>query len=325
MKLITPVELPKLPPIDHQQQIMLMGSCFAENIGQWLINSGFNIESNPYGVLYNPISINNALIEMLDEKQYVEEDLFEYKGLWHSSLHHGSFSSTTPSETIDTINVRLSAASQLFEVGVDRLLITFGTAYIYQNKETGMVVGNCHKMPEKTFERRRISVQEIVDVYVSTINRLLLKNPDLRVIFTVSPIRHLRDGLIQNQMSKSILRLAIDELMNLFPNCVSYFPSYEIMMDELRDYRFYADDLIHPSSLAINYIKQQFSKCSFTAQTEEIISEIEQINRALSHRPLHPDSNEYILFLEKLKVRINRLEEKYPYLENKFKVIKPDI
>lgn len=325
MKLITPVELPKLPSIDHQQQIMLMGSCFAENIGQWLINSGFNVDSNPFGVLYNPLSINTALLEMLNGKVYEANDLFQFKGLWHSAMHHGSFSSTHLSEAKDNINSRLAIASKYLNGNLDRLLITFGTAYVYYNKETNRVVGNCHKMSEREFERKRISVGEIVETYVPTIHRLLDINPTLKLIFTVSPIRHLRDGLTQNQLSKSTLRLAIDELMHLFPGVVSYFPSYEIMVDELRDYRFYADDLTHPSTLAVEYIKEQFSKCCFSGETEILIKEIEQINRALTHRPLHPNSDEYRLFLEKLKVRINRIVEKYPYLENNFKVIELDI
>jgi hypothetical protein len=177
------------------------------------------------------------------------------------------------------------------------------------------VVSNCHKRSERDFNRRRISVAEIVSTYVPLIDTLLLRNPSLKIIFTVSPIRHVRDGLSANQLSKSTLLLAVDELCRRNPEVCHYFPSYEIMMDELRDYRFYADDLVHPSPVAVEYIWERFAQTHFSDETRRVGAECESINKSLQHRPLHPDSEEYKRFLGQIVLKIRRLKEKYPYLE----------
>ena len=315
MNFQTSVELPAgLPAIRHADHILLMGSCFAENIGALLSDAKFRLELNPFGILYNPLSISSALREIATKKEYTEKDLFAYRGLWHSPMHHGSFSASTPEETLQHINVRLQQARQAMQQ-LDWLMLTFGTAYVYEQKETGKVVANCHKLPESNFNRRLLLVDEIVDEYTSLITSLAARNPNLKILFTVSPIRHIRDGMHANQLSKSTLLLAIDRLQQFFPQHVFYFPSYEIVLDELRDYRFYADDMLHPSPLAVRYLWERFSETFFSADTKQIMAEVEDIRRDLAHKPFHPTSEAYQRFLGQIVLKIERLIGKYPYLD----------
>ena len=259
MNFQTSVELPAgMPSVSHADHILLMGSCFAENIGRQLMDAGFQLDLNPFGILYNPLSVSSALREIIRNKEYNKQDLFAYKDLWHSPMHHGSFSAFTPEETLHTINSRLHHAYKKLPE-LNWLIVTMGTAYVYKQKESGQVVANCHQLPESHFLRYRLSVEEIVEDYTALITEMSALNPDLKWLFTVSPIRHIRDGMHANQLSKSTLLLAIDRLQQLFPERVFYFPSYEIILDELRDYRFYADDMLHPSPLAIRYLWECFS------------------------------------------------------------------
>ncbi|WP_336527015.1 GSCFA domain-containing protein, partial [Bacteroides acidifaciens] len=232
----------------------------------------------------------------------------------HSPMHHGSFSASTPEKTLQNINDRLRQAFQTMQQ-LDWLMLTFGTAYVYEQKETGKVVANCHKLPENNFNRRLLLADEIVDEYTSLIISLAARNPNLKILFTVSPIRHIRDGMHANQLSKSTLLLAIDRLQQLFPQHVFYFPSYEIVLDELRDYRFYADDMLHPSPLAVRYLWGRFSETFFSADTKQIMAEIEDIRRDLAHKPFHPGSEAYQRFLGQIVLKIERLIGKYPYLD----------
>ena len=248
MKLLTPVERPALrPSIGYAHRLMLMGSCFAAHIGARLQEARFRCDANPYGVLYNPLSISAALREMLAGKVYAAadlypHDLYPHQGLWHSPMHHGDFSAATPDEALQRINSRLRPASAALPA-LDFLLLTWGTAWVYEDRETGHVAGNCHKRPETCFLRRRLAVDEIVEDAASLFDALWQQNASLQVVLTVSPIRHVRDGLHDNQLSKATLLLAADRLCAAFPGRVFYFPAYELLQDELRDYRFYADAL----------------------------------------------------------------------------------
>ncbi len=311
----TVVDVPDdLPRLAQADSLMLLGSCFAEHMGLRLKEAKFRCEVNPYGVLYNPSSISAALREMQSGKVYGEEDLFCFRGLWHSAMHHGMFSSATVEETLRDINRRIQEAHEVLKK-LDCLLITFGTAWVYEAKDTGRVVGNCHKLPEKNFVRRRLSVEEIVMDYTSLLSGLLSRNPELRVIFTVSPIRHVRDGLHANQLSKATLLLAVDALRHAFPDKVAYFPAYELLLDELRDYRFYAEDMVHPSEVAVRYVWQRFVRACFTAEALLIAGECDDIRKRLSHKPFYPDSEEYKRFLEQIVLKIDQLSGKYPYLD----------
>ncbi len=315
MELYTRVELPDdMPRITHEDRLMLFGSCFATHMGERLAAAKFRCDTNPYGVLYNPASISAALREIIAGKRYEASGLFQHQGCWHSPMHHGDFSAPTAEEALQHVNTRLqSASASLGQCSF--LLLTWGTAWVYEDRATGNIVGNCHKLPESHFTRRRLSVDEIVRDYGSLCNVLFTRVPQLKVLFTVSPIRHVRDGLHANQLSKSTLLLAADEMCRMFPGRVCYFPAYEIVLDELRDYRFYADDLVHPSGKAVEYVWQQFVHSCISPHSLSVMEECENINRMLSHKPFRPESEEYKRFLGQIVLKIERLNGKYPYLD----------
>jgi len=312
MKFTTPVIIPPaLAPITYNDKLLAFGSCFTENIGERLSRYGFDIAVNPFGILYNPLSIANALERLLSGSLFSKEELFPHNGLWHSFSHHGSFSATTADETLQTINKRLIAAAQRL-TECNHLLITFGTAWVYRLQTSGEVVANCHKLPEKQFTRSRLSVEEITGCYLPLIERLKKINPHINLLLTVSPIRHWRDGAHENQLSKATLLIAIEQIQQQYDT--GYFPAYEVMMDELRDYRFYAADMLHPSETAIDYLWERFSATYFDPATRDTLHEVEQINKALAHRPLNPDTEEFRRFHEQTQKRVEKLQERYPHI-----------
>lgn len=314
MQLITNVELPvSQSEIKHSDIIMIMGSCFAENIGNKLSDNKFRCDRNPFGILYNPMSIYEALSCILENKKYTDTDLMESGGKWFSLMHHGAFSSASKEECLNNINIRISEGHENLKKA-DWLIITFGTARVYRWSDDGRIVGNCHKLSAKLFTRELLEIDEVVSNYTSLITRIKEVNPKIKIIFTVSPIRHAKDGMHGNQISKSVLLVAIDKICSVMDNC-HYFPSYEIMMDELRDYRFYADDMLHPSIKAVDYIWEKFSETYFDGKTNDVIKSWEEIKRALGHKPFNPNSEAYINFLSQILLKIGRLKEKFPYLD----------
>lgn len=315
MNFRTPVELPAgLPEINHRQQLMMLGSCFATSIGNRLMEAKFACDVNPYGTLYNPLSIATALQEIMDGKIYQTKHLYQHNGCWHSPMHHGDFSSTSAEETAARINARIRQAHDELQ-RLDHLLITWGTAYVYEDHNTGEVVGNCHKLPESHFRRRKLEVEEIVTRSTDIINKLSYLRPGLKVTLTVSPIRHLRDGLHANQLSKSTLLLAADRLQTTCPRKVHYFPAYEIVLDELRDYRFFAADMTHPSDVAVEYVWQCFCQTCISRESRQLMDETASLRKALAHRPLQPQSEQYKRFIEQIASKTEQLSEKYPYLD----------
>ena len=317
IEFVTPVSLPAgLPGIAHDDVMMSLGSCFAEAMGERLEMGKFRCDVNPFGILYNPLSIAEALREMMAGKVYGREDLFFYNGCWHSPMHHSDFSAGTVEDALRLINGRLQVASSTVD-DLDFLLLTFGSAVVYEDKTTGCVVGNCHKLPERNFSRRRLSVAEITADYAGLLSELFARNARLKVYITVSPIRYLRDGLHESQLSKATLLLAAENMCKAFPERVFYFPAYEIVTDELRDYRFYADDMVHPSGKAVNYVWQRFCEACISSEAREIMACCEDVHKMLSHKPFRPESDEYKRFLEQIVLKIDRLNEKYPYLDFK--------
>lgn len=315
MNLFTAVDIPAgLPVWNHTHTLMLLGSCFTTHMGNRLSAAKFQSDTNPYGVLYNPLSIAVALQQILEGKRYQASDLFFHGGCWHSAWHHGDFSSSTTEETLLRINTRLERASAASE-RLDGLLLTFGTAWVYENKDTGQIVGNCHKLPERCFHRRMLSVDEIVAVYDTLLDAWWKKRPGLKVLFTVSPIRHIRDGLHANQLSKATLLLAVEVLQRRYPQQVSYFPAYEMLVDELRDYRFYAADMVHPSEVAVDWVWERWSQAVFSSETRDVIKACDEIRKMIDHKPFHPQSEEYKRFLGQIVLKIERLNKKYPYLD----------
>ena len=315
MKLTTPVDLPLTQfEVGYQDNFMLLGSCFAQNMGELLAGAGFRCDLNPFGTLYNPLSIVTALTQIEEGRTYSENDLICYGGQWHSFMHHSSFSSPDPAQCLLDINRRLSAAHEHLG-GCTLLVLTLGSAYVYRYRATGEVVGNCHKLPEAQFTRTLLSVEETVAPLSLFLNHLFTLHLQLRVLFTVSPIRHLRDGLTGNQLSKSTLLLAAERLTRQYPGRCFYFPAYEIMMDELRDYRFYDRDLLHPSPVAVEYIWECFSKCYFTPATSAVMQEWMSLKRSWEHRLLAPDSPQSQEFSHKIVLKIEEFCRKYPNFE----------
>ena len=294
---------------------MVMGSCFAEHIGKRLADMKWRAELNPFGVLYNPLSISEALMRLMKFRQYGDEELTCFPdGGWSTWLHHSRYSHSVKEMALATINASLEAGSRAL-AEADMLVITWGTAWVYQLRNTGEVVGNCHKVPEREFVRYRLSVEEIVAEYTQLLGRLWALNPKVRVLFTVSPVRHLKDTLHGNQLSKATLLLAVDELCRRYPDRLHYFPAYEIVMDELRDYRFYAEDMAHPSAQAVEYVWERFVEHVTDRDAQAFIAEWAKMVRAMAHRPFRPEAEEYKRFVEQNIEKIMALKERYPYLE----------
>ena len=325
--------------VTYKNRLMFIGSCFADNIGGKMSEYKFNVDVNPFGVLYNPLSVASACMRMLKPDLFVESDLFSYNGMYHSFMHHGKFSDVSADNCLTEINKSLKSAAENFR-DISFLAITFGTAYVYHLKEQctthnaqrtmgtvipseekicpdmydGPVVANCHKLPAALFERELLTVVKIVDVWSALLEEVWSVNPSLKVIFTVSPIRHFKDGAHFNQISKATLLLAQQQLVDKYTGRISYFPAYELMMDELRDYRFYADDMLHPSKIAVDYIHERFCDTYMCPETKATMKEVGEICRALSHIPLNPSSDAYKQFLMQTLLKIKRLQEKFPYL-----------
>ncbi|MDR1610029.1 MAG: GSCFA domain-containing protein [Candidatus Symbiothrix sp.] len=299
--------------ISHSDSVLMMGSCFVENISAKMSGAGFNIDANPFGAVYNPLSLSLNLNRLMDGKPYAGSELFRDKDLFHSFAHHSRFSGTNLSETLEKINLRLEHSSAFLRKST-LLVITFGTSFVYRLQETGAVISNCHKLPAHLFIHERMCLDDIVTEWNNLIGRLKKFAPGIKILFTVSPLRYLKDGFHENQLSKATLLLAIEKLIRETPDAY-YFPSYEIVMDDLRDYRFYAEDLIHPSSQAIDYIWEKFSDAYFDEETQKIVREFESIERALNHKPFYPESEEYKSFIKKIEERKN----KYSYICTQFK------
>ncbi|MDH6356666.1 GSCFA domain-containing protein [Parabacteroides sp. PF5-9] len=315
MEFCTPVVLkPADFTFSYTDQTLLLGSCFAENIGKSMISNKFTIDINPFGILYNPASIALSLQRLLHPVFYQPDDLFSYEGVFHSFEHHSRFSSCSAEEGVAVMNEQLRHSSD-YILQANRLIITFGTAYVYKFKKTGRVVANCHKLPENLFLRERLTPDEIVVEWQSVLQTLYTYNPQLKILFTVSPIRHWGDGAHANQLSKATLLLAIDRLLAEFPDQTSYFPAYELVMDELRDYRFYAEDMLHPSSQTIDYIWERFAATHFTQETLDIQKEWGSIRKAIDHKPFQPGSAAYKQFIMQTLLKIERLKEKFPFFD----------
>lgn len=324
MDLYTRISIPKAPfAFSYTEQTVLLGSCFAENIGKKLEENKFKTDLNPFGTLYNPSSIAEAIRMLLHPERFTGDDLFRHEGVYHSFSHHSRFSSPSETECLENINGRLFSSAEIIRKA-RRMIITLGTAWVYRLRSTGKIVSNCHKLPEKMFDRRMLSVDEITAEWKSLLLSLWEQNPELKILFTVSPIRHWKDGAHGNQLSKATLLLAVEQLQKDFPEQTAYFPAYEIMMDELRDYRFYADDMLHPSLQAVEYIWERFTETMLSRETQAILKEWKDIQKAINHKPFQPESEAYKHFISQTLLKMERLNEKFPYFDmtNEIAVIK---
>jgi hypothetical protein len=288
---------------------MLVGSCFSENIAQKLSYYKFNVFSNPFGILFNPIAIENLIYNAVNEKVYTENDIFFHNERWHCFDAHSALSNNQKSKLLSNLNGALANTLDQLKLAT-HLIFTLGTAWVYRFIETDTIVGNCHKVPQKKFIKELLSVDDILGSLQKCCALIKEINPNCAIVFTVSPVRHLKDGFTENSLSKAHLISAIHQIIEK-ENNLFYFPSFEIMMDDLRDYRFYATDMIHPNETAINYIWEIFVETWFSKNVLTIMDKADSIQKALAHKPFNPTSQQHIDFLKSLQTKIQNLKEKY--------------
>ncbi len=300
--------------ITHKSTSLFIGSCFSDNIGSFMQELLFPVKVNPFGVVYNPLSVRKNLNILLEGKLYSENDLHFFNDLWFSWDHHSSFSDINKERVLEKINSEIrESAGILKKAGF--LIITFGTAWVYRLKESGNVVCNCHKKPSSEFVRELLSPEQITEAFTSLLDNIYEVNPDIKIIFTVSPVRHWKDGAHGNQISKSVLHLTIHKLQQLNKWDCEYFPAYEILLDDLRDYRFYDGDLVHPGTAAVNYISEKFSTNYFDVQTKKTNSEIKTLNNLISHKPKFPETGSFKKFRQMTEKKIFEMIRKYPEID----------
>lgn len=318
IKLKTEVDLPEFKrKMGYRHTTMMIGSCFTENIGDYLRELCFPIIVNPFGILYNPVSISNCLKLLIDGKKFTRQDLFYHNGLYSSFLHHGRFSGSDSDTTLERINSRVCEASEVLK-SCSHLFITFGTSWVFRHKVSDTVVSNCHKLPASTFDHYRLSIEQITEIWIPLIDQVRKINPNLHLVFTVSPIRHLKDGAHENQLSKSTLLLAIEALISIYgKELLSYFASFELVLDELRDYRFYATDMTHLSEVAIDFIREKYMASILDQEAKIVSSEVEKIIQSLKHRPLNSSDPTYLSFIESQIEKTNQLQNRYPFIDLK--------
>jgi len=301
-------------PIDYNSKIVSLGSCFAVNMAEKLDYFKFQNTCNPFGILFHPLAIEKLIDFAVSKKGFTEKDLFFHEERWHSFDAHSDLSNSNKTELVKNLNAIVKSTLQQITEST-HIIITFGTAWVYRNVENNKVVANCHKVPQKRFKKELLSVEEITQSLEKTIHLIRTINPEANIIFTVSPVRHIKDGFIENQLSKSHLITAIHNIINCQLSIVNYFPSYEIMMDELRDYRFYAEDMLHPSQVAINYIWERFSETWISESAYKTMEDVETIQKGLAHRPFNPDSESHLKFESKLREKITKLEFQYSFIK----------
>lgn len=302
--------------IKHTDSLMLMGSCFTEQIGNRLQSYKFDILQNPNGILFNPVSISHAIETYISNKQFTEDDLFFNNELFGSWLHHTQFSGIDKIEVLNEINISQSKAHSFLKKA-NWLVLTLGSAFIYErvgspDNSYSSVVANCHKIPADKFNRRLLTSTEVTQILKDISDKFYKFNPTLKIVFTISPVRHLREGFVENNRSKAALIEAVHSLTN--EENIFYFPSYELVIDDLRDYRFYAEDLVHPNYAATKYIWEKFVPACIDKASQDIIDEMREINSAFAHKPFNKNSKAHQSFLAKYLSKTKELKRKFPYI-----------
>jgi hypothetical protein len=316
MKFTTPVPIPNSTnPIDFNATIVSLGSCFAVNMGEKLDYFKFQNTTNPFGIIFNPVSIEKLIVRAVNQNKFTEEDIFFHNERFHCYEVHSDLSSDNKQEFLDNLNAKLELTYQRIKEAT-LIMFTYGTSWVYQEKNSGIVVANCHKMPQTHFDKHILSVATIETSIQNTVDAIRKLNPNCAFVFTISPVRHIKDGFVENQRSKSHL---ITALLNLLSDHLldkaNYFPAYEIVMDELRDYRFYGADLLHPSSMAIDYIWERFRVTAISETTFSILDEVDSIQKGLLHRPFNPYSESHQKFQSKLQEKITQLQAQFPFIQ----------
>ena len=300
--------------INHQQNLLLIGSCFTEQIGTKLANHKFTVLDNPNGILFNSASIAKSISSYIGNKQYIEEDLFYQNECWNSWEHHSRFSHPDKRICLEVINGSQNKAHEFLNQA-NWLLITLGSAFVYEleNKD---VVANCHKVPTDKFTKRLLSTDEVFNGLITMIKEAVAFNPLLNIIFTISPVRHLRDGFVENNRSKATLIQAVHQLVENNSNCF-YFPAYELVIDDLRDYRFFAEDMVHPNYAATNYVWEKFIATCIDEPSQKLMKEIAVIVAAKNHKPFNPTSEQHKKFMQTNLEKVKKLQQQFPYLNLK--------
>ena len=298
--------------VNYNSAVLMIGSCFAQCIGEKLSQSKFQVKVNPNGIIYNPISIANVLKRVLVNKPYTENDLFCFNNRWLSFHHHGSYAARDVTSCCEKMNHSLAEAHRYLKSS-KVIYVTFGSAWVYEHSAFG-VVANCHKLPQKEFKKRLLSVKEVIAAYQELIDILRKKYPTIEMVFTVSPVRHIKDGLHENNLSKSVLHLAVKHLVEQY-NCCHYFPAYEIVVDELRDYRFFNRDLVHPNDFAIDYVWDKFKEVYCDERTKTLINKVDKIRQAVAHRPFDYNSEGHQQFINSQLDAMDELIKKHPFLD----------
>lgn len=323
MKLQTQINIQKKQPqIDYSSKVLLLGSCFAENIGEKFEYYQFQQLQNPVGILFHPFAIENFLRRIVQQKEFTAKDVFQHQEIYSCFEAHSRMNTLSEDEILTNLNSALSETFGFIK-SVSHIIITLGTSWIYKHLEQHKFVANCHKIPQKNFQKELSSVAELEKSIQKSIAYIQQLNPDCQFIFTVSPVRHAKDGFVENTRSKSHLITAVHQFINSpFPSerglggeASFYFPSYELMMDELRDYRFYSEDLLHPNQLAVDYIWERFQETWLAEKTLPVMKQVQQIRQGLSHRPFNPNSTAHQKFQQKLQQQIVQLQQEYPFMK----------
>lgn len=321
MKLQTHIPLAKEPGnlIDYHSKILLLGSCFVENMGEKLSYFKFQHLQNPFGIIFNPVSLARIIERSLKQQYYKENDIFFHNDLWHCFELHSELSNPDKQVLLNALNELIDVSNKQLHDST-HIILTLGTAWVYRFVETHSIVANCHKVPQKQFTKELLSVDDILKSLETIINLIKSVNSKATFIFTVSPVRHIKDGFVENTRSKAHLITAVHDVIqklatiNHQPSTNHYFPSYEIMMDELRDYRFYAADMLHPNQTAIQYIWEKFQQVWISTEAYDAMESIASIQKGISHKPFNPSSKAHQDFLQKLKSDKLRVQEKYPHI-----------
>ena len=312
MKLTTPIKLSRQnPPISYSSKVLLLGSCFAQNMGAKLEYYKFQQCTNPFGILFHPVAIEKLITRAVNQTWFTSKDVFLQNEQWHCFLAHSKLSNTSEEDLISALNSALEKLRfSLLEAS--HVVFTFGTAWVYRHLENDTIVANCHKVPQKKFVKQLLSPDDVSDVLLGIETKLRTINPTCSIINTVSPVRHIKDGLIANSRSKAHLIAGVQEIVS--PEKLNYyFPSYEIMMDELRDYRFYKEDLIHPNQTAIAIIWNAFTGSWICPETAALQKKIATIQSGILHTPFNENSKAHIHFKKDLEVQISQVQKALPW------------
>ena len=314
MQLQTQIKIQKeQPQIDYSSKVLLLGSCFAENIGEKFLYHQFQQLQNPLGILFHPFAIERFLQRVFQQEEFTAKDIFQHQEIFSCFEAHSRMNALSEEEILQHLNSALTETFRFLKE-TSHVIITLGTSWVYKHLEQDKYVANCHKIPQKNFSKELSSVNEIEKSLRNTIGYIQQLNKNCEFIFTVSPVRHAKDGFVENTRSKSHLLNALHQIVEK-ENQLHYFPSYELMMDELRDYRFYADDLLHPNQVAIDYIWERFQETWLAEECFPTMKKVQQIRQGLAHRPFNPNSVAHQKFQQKLQQQIELLQQQFPLMK----------